>query len=243
VIQELSIDKKEPRFLNGFPEPIYRPIEGVNVLWRDHVFSEVVEISLAGIIVKRPSHFVAPKNSKLMEIRLQVPGLELTQGFEVTLERLTDSFIYFLFDINSPKSRLLIEQNHKDQLIMGHLQVVPLRVFENPTAKSLWVHGPFETNFYFWLDANNQIQRWVLEYDNMLLFADGQRVWQKRSSLSKNSNQSYVLFNEDFEYQGPKVGIGNTWLSRVTKIIESFQGNLPFNVQSLLLELKNHRTH
>ncbi len=223
MIQELSNERKELRFLSAFPEPLFRPLTGFNLLWPDLIYTEVVEISLGGLVAVKPPQFQLQKNKKLIEIKLQVPGLEMTQPFDVEVERITDNYIYVIFDIKDPKSRLLIESAQKDEVIASSLQEIPLNLFESSQLKSLWIHGAFETNFNFWFDQNKKIHHFALEYDNMFLFSKNGEVWTQRSSLSKAFGKSYFLFDEDFQLKGPKMSFGNTWVGRLMKLLEASQ--------------------
>lgn len=241
MIQELSSEKKELRFLSAFPEPFFRPLQGLNLLWPDLIYTEVVEISLGGLVAVKPPQFQLPKNKKLIEIKLQIPGLEMAQHYDVEVEKITENFIYVVFDIKDPKSRLLIESTQKDEVIARSLQEVPLNFFENSRLKSLWIHGAFETNFNFWFDEDKKIQHFALEYDNMFLFFKNGEVWTQRSSLSKNSGKSYFLFDEELNLKGPKMSFGNTWVSRLVRLLESAQKICELDLHPVIQILRQNR--
>lgn len=242
MIQELVQDKKEFRFIDGYPENFLRPLVGVSALWPTRVFTEVVEISLGGFIARKLPQFEPVKNRKLMEMRLQIPGLELTQPYDVEIEKITENFVYFVFDIKDPHSRLLIEQVQKDEIIKTSLQLIPLHLFQNSQFQSHWFHGAFETNFVIWTDAQGSIVKWALEYDNTILFGMNDQVWTQRSSLSKVLGKSYFLFDENFSLKGPRMSLGNTWLSRLIRLIEGAQVGASFDFHPLLQKLRAQRT-
>lgn len=252
MILELSQEKKVLRFIDGYPESFLRPLEGVSVLWADRQFTSVVEISLGGIIVQKPPNFDSSNAAKnwakgsfqTMEIRLQTPSHETTLPYEVEISRVSSQYIYFNFDILSPKSRLLIDQNTKDDLIKKSLQSLPLHVFGESDTRVIWIHGAFETNFTVWRnDVTGALEKFVIEYDNTLLFYKDKNIWSQRSSLSKTIGTSYFLFDENFVHKGPKMSLGSSWLARVSKILEVAEVYSSFDLREARKIISNQQSH
>lgn len=244
MIQELTSEIKEPRFLNCHPEDYFQSIEAVKVFWPHRVFTKVFELNLSGFVAEKCEDEYLPKFAQRLTLRLMLPGSEETQSFEVRVAKISEKYIYFIFDKNSPQSRLLLDQSAKDQIIVSSLKQIPLNLFQTVDRQSIWLHGAFDTNFVLWQsDLTSKIQEFALEYDNLLMTYKDGRVHVQRTPQAVTVGKSYFPFDASLVNRGPRISLGNGWLPRLIKLLESFQANSPVDLAELIQLLKTNSEH
>lgn len=244
MIRELTSEIKEPRFLNCHPEDYYSSIDDVQLFWPHRVFTKVYDINLSGFVAEKCAEQYLPKAAQYLTVRLMLPGSEETQSFEVQVSKITEKFIYFVFDKNVPQSRLLLDQQNKDQIIAKTLKQIPINLFQNSNKQSLWLHGAFDSNILIWKsEQTGKIQEFAIEYDNILMSFKDEKVLVQRTPQAVAVGKSYFPFDENLSLKGAKISLGNGWLPRLLKVLQTNQIQSSFDLHELIQLLKAQTEH
>ena len=87
----------------------------------------------------------------------------------------------------------------------------------------LWVHGPFDSNFFLWFKEDGGLHQALIEYDHLLWIYQNGKVTLERSSSAMEENRGYLAPDALFldSPASARVVMGASWIDRLLKIVEN----------------------
>lgn len=194
------------------------PLKGLSMMWPDRSRSEIYDLSLAGILVSAQAQVALRKVGQQCEIRLDLDDKGHSIFLKARIETLNGETIGLVFEALSAAHRLVIEQNVKDRILIQNLRVMPEAYSAFPQAT--WFHGPFDTNLFLWQSSPENLEKAVVEYDNLIWsFDQNGSVQIFKSGAATNSAKAY-LHLPDLGTSAVRISLGASWLDRLSKCLE-----------------------
>lgn len=235
MLSNLSQSKKIPRLflVQGVPTlgSQLPPMKGVRLLWPDYLNrfeSAVLDLSLSGIVVPSTQLLSKVKLGQSFDVKLKLEWDEGGPANSVPLKarvvRMTGNVIGLVFESISIEGRLVLDQVAKDNLVQNHLNELSTEELSPHLRSDIWIHGPFDTNFFIWFKEDGNLKQAVIEYDHLLwIYQDG-KVSLERSVSASDEARGY-LAPEALSGAAPgrhsgRVSMGASWLDRLLKLME-----------------------
>jgi hypothetical protein len=215
--------RKTPRCILGFePSQPSQPLKGVRAVWDDRTDTEILNMSLSGIVLAREGTLAQQldraKRGQTFQASLRFEGnIEsdlARQNVTVRIMGLDPKFVFGMFDSVTTGGRPHLSQDYKDQMVINNWRRRSPLSLDLQFQNSYWFHGPFDTNLIVTSDTSG-----LLEYDGLFL------KWGPQGSLIFKSNSSGA---EKDNYSAlwtcpPKVKVvaGSSWKDRWIKLMEA----------------------
>lgn len=233
MLASLIQSKKSPRLFlvqglsanAGFPSLL----KGVRLQWPErlnHFESEVLDISLSGIVIPNSPLLSKVKLEQSFELKLKLGWKEGLAANSVLLKcrvgRLTGKMIGLVFESISLEGRLVLDQAIKDNLVQDHLREISTSELSPQLRSDIWVYGPFDTNFFVWFKEDGGLKQALVEYDHLIwIYKEGQ-ITLERSASVMDEARGYLAPDALF-LQPPTSGrvvMGASWLDRLLKLLD-----------------------
>jgi hypothetical protein len=211
-----SSRRKFPRLFLAHTDDKYLAIVGARLQWPGGVWSQVLDMSYAGLAVSSQGVLSQFKNDEVMTVQLRI-GEAAPFDLQVRIVRISAPVIALKIETTSVDGRLKIDQHLKDQVIGAQTRIIDPELL-HPSAKAhVWYHGPFDTNIFIWKDSEGAIQKLMIEYDNVLWNWDGATVNVVRSYSATDEAKGYAA--PYLDTASPKVSMGASWSDRLKKML------------------------
>lgn len=218
---EMQLFKRLPRLFLAHDHSNFLTMSGVRAILPDRTDCRVMDISFSGVAIEARGVLSKMRVGAAVSVRLKFDnGVE--NQIQLRLVRLTSDMMGFAFESISPEGRLQIEQLHRDQLIKGNLQLFQTSHLHPLMRADAWVHGPFDTNFFFWKTDAGNLQKFILEYDHLILSFDAGKMKLSKSHSVVDPAKGYV--GPLLDLVPSAVSVGSSWLDRLLSILDAGMG-------------------
>lgn len=213
-------DKKIPRFLLAHDDLSQMVIEEARVMWPDGTQSSICDIGAGGISVLPVSLPQRVKLGDYFELKFRFYHQE-PQILKVRLVRMTSKVWGFRYEHSVMDGRLKVEQVVRDTMVIRYARPMLTSSLPSEWQPSVWVHAPFDTNILLWRSSGGALEKWVIEYDNLILSYDQKEWTLTRSSASAEDEVSY--FTDKLLKASAKIRAGYNWKDRLLKVIDAIE--------------------
>lgn len=240
MLSTLTHSKKIPRLflVQGFSAlgSQLPAMKGVRLLWPDYLNrfeSEVLDLSLSGIVIPSTQLLSKVKLGQSFDVKLKLDWEEGVPANSVPLKsrvvRMTGKMIGLVFESISIEGRLVLDQAAKDNLVQNHLSELSTAELSPHLRSDVWIHGPFDTNFFIWFKEEGNLKQVVIEYDHLLwIYQDG-KVSLERSVSAGEEARGYLApealsggaSGVGLSPISGRVSMGASWLDRLLKLMET----------------------